>query len=145
MSNEEKKEYLSAYIDLKRSCKILEDDINEFMLGRYLPGMPASGIPSAHNKKDLSDVIIKYDCMCSKLIAKRYAKIVKYHEISDAIDSIEGLVDAKQVLRLRYLSGKRWESICEMTGYSWKQVHRLHGKALNVIQIPELSTKDDIE
>lgn len=37
------------------------------------------------------------------------------------------------VMRMRYLNYKKWEVIAADLGYSWRQVHRLHGRALNSI------------
>ena len=34
------------------------------------------------------------------------------------------------IKRLRYLRGYTWEQICVKMEYSWKQIHRIHGKAL---------------
>lgn len=47
-----------------------------------------------------------------------------------------GLVDKPElrvVLQMRYLNYKAWEQIAAELGYSWRQVHRLHGRALNLI------------
>ena len=48
---------------------------------------------------------------------------------------IERAVDAlppteRLLLRLRYLQGMSWEAVCVEMSYSWRQVHRLHAKAL---------------
>ena len=46
------------------------------------------------------------------------------------------LVDDPQVhlvLQMRYRNFKKWEQIAAELGYSWRQVHRLHDKGLNVI------------
>lgn len=37
------------------------------------------------------------------------------------------------ILHKRYLCYQKWEQIAADLGYAWAQVHRLHGKALNVI------------
>ena len=39
----------------------------------------------------------------------------------------------KLILHKRYLCYQKWEQIAADLGYAWAQVHRLHGKALNVI------------
>jgi len=45
---------------------------------------------------------------------------------------VENLEDEteKAVLTYRYLRGYTWEQICVKMEYSWKQIHRIHGKAL---------------
>ena len=46
----------------------------------------------------------------------------------------------RRLLVLRYLNGKSWESIAVEMHYSWRQVHRLHGRAL--IAVTEVLSND---
>jgi len=46
----------------------------------------------------------------------------------------------RRLLVLRYLNGKSWESIAVEMHYSWRQIHRLHGRAL--VAVSEV-LKDD--
>lgn len=41
----------------------------------------------------------------------------------------------RRILTLRYISGKTWEQIAVTTNYCYKQVCRLHGKALTAIRM----------
>lgn len=47
--------------------------------------------------------------------------------------ALAGDKDLEVVLHKRYLNYQKWEAIAAELGYSWRQVHRLHGQALNVI------------
>lgn len=53
-------------------------------------------------------------------------------EAGALIDTVpdEGL---RVLLRYRYLNGATWEHIAHRMGYSCKQAHRLHEKALSAI------------
>lgn len=54
----------------------------------------------------------------------------------DEIHSLMALVDdslLKLLLHKRYVLYEKWEKIAVDLNYSWKQVHRLHNKALNII------------
>jgi hypothetical protein len=33
-------------------------------------------------------------------------------------------------MRLRYLEGLGWEAVCVEIGYSWRQTHNIHARAL---------------
>lgn len=63
------------------------------------------------------------------------------HNLLKALKEVKqliGLVDKPElrvVLQMRYLNYKAWEQIAAELGYSWRQVHRLHGRALNSILI----------
>ena len=56
-------------------------------------------------------------------------------EIGQAID---GVPDDRlaHLLRLRYVDGLTWERIAVEMHYSYKQIRRLHGRALNVLECP---------
>lgn len=47
--------------------------------------------------------------------------------------ALAGDKDLEVVLHKRYLNNQKWETIARNFGYSWRQVHRLHGKALDAI------------
>ena len=67
-------------------------------------------------------------------IELRHARmLLAYQEqIVQCEEMIEGLEDERheQVLAMRYIDGMSWERIAERTGYSYRNVTRLHGKAL---------------
>lgn len=54
----------------------------------------------------------------------------------DEIHCLMAMVDdplLKLLLHKRYILYEKWEKIAVDLNYSWKQVHRLHNKALNII------------
>ena len=53
--------------------------------------------------------------------------------------AIEGVEDARlrHLLVLRYVEGLTLEEVAERMFYSWRQVQRLHGQALDVLVVPE--------
>lgn len=81
----------------------------------------------------------------------REKSIVKMFDLEDEINAdIDRLVNLKReiigvinsvdqaehhlLLELRYLSYKTWEDIAERMNYSYRQVHRLHGQALDNLE-----------
>jgi len=58
------------------------------------------------------------------------------HAAMDAIDRVE---DARQreVLELYYIDGYKWDQVAERMGLVERQVFRLHGRALQRIEVPE--------
>lgn len=57
-------------------------------------------------------------------------------EIEAAIDRIPDW-RYRDVLRFRYVNGWTWERIADEMGYDLRWVHRLHGRALAMIEPPE--------
>lgn len=58
------------------------------------------------------------------------------------IDKVDDYV-YRAILIDYYISQNTWKSVCVNLGYSWKQMHRYHNKAL--IAYALANTKDDIE
>jgi len=55
-------------------------------------------------------------------------------QVESVINSVPN-VNQRNVLRLRYISGMKWEQIAVKLNYDYRWVLRLHGKALNKIAI----------
>ena len=141
MSNEEKKKYLNGYRNVCLKIADLQEQLESLRLaeqqakGQQLSDMPKGG----HRQQDLSDVIIRIETLKDR-IDKEIVKSIKQRlEIENTILAVEESKE-RTLLRLRYIEILKWEEICVKMKYSWKQIHRLHAKALERIDI-----KDDIE
>ncbi len=55
-------------------------------------------------------------------------------EIEAAISTVEDIT-LQTLLRYRYLEGLTWEKIAVELNYCWRQVIRLHGRALQDIKL----------
>lgn len=129
--NERKKAYLRRYLEAKRMQEVLEREIDELRLDRMIPGSPAQdGMPHGSGGGDLSGYVARLDELDRKLRAQMYKKIQLRAEITEKIDAMENETESL-LLRLRYIHGLKWEKVTVKMDYSWKQIHRLHSKALN--------------
>jgi DNA-directed RNA polymerase specialized sigma subunit len=54
-------------------------------------------------------------------------------EIMEVINAVEQ-PEHQLLLELRYLNFMTWEAIAERMNYSYRQIHRLHGQALNRLE-----------
>lgn len=129
--NNRKKEYLRKYLEAKRMQEVLEREIDELRLDRMIPGSPAQdGMPHGSGGGDLSGYVARLDELDRKLRAQMYKKIQLRAEITEKIDAMSDETESL-LLRLRYVHGLKWEEVAVKMDYSWKQIHRLHSKALN--------------
>lgn len=129
--NNRKKEYLRKYLEAKRMQEVLEREIDELRLDRMIPGSPAQdGMPHGSGGGDLSGYVARLDELDRKLRAQMYKKIQLRAEITEKIDAMSDETESL-LLRLRYVHGLKWEEVAAKMDYSWKQIHRLHSKALN--------------
>ena len=133
--NEKKKEYLRGYQRHVRKIKRIESDLEEIRLMKQYPSMSTDGMPHASNNSDLSGYAAVLDKKERELVRERYSRIKEYHVITKAIESMLNDKE-KDVLHYRYIKGLDWWEIAEKMGYSERQIHRYHGKALVNFIIP---------
>ena len=123
------KEELRQFRSVDREIKRLEE-IVEILEARELGSSVLSHMPRyASIGNDTREILID--------TKKQLAELIEQHtqRQSQIIQRISLLTDSRHriLLYMRYVEGKRFEDIaCEMN-YSWRQVHRLHGEALEVI------------
>ena len=132
--NEEKKEYLLSYKKYKQQAKRLEEQLQEVRIGQMFSKHMLSDMPRARNKKDISDYIVRCEELSDEILKARKHAIERFSEVQRQIELLEN-ENEKTVLTLRYLRDYNWEKICEWIMYSWKQVHRIHIKALENFEL----------
>ena len=82
------------------------------------------------------DTLVAYENLIDAKMDELYA--IK-QEILIAIDRVQNDT-LKALLLERYINGKKWEQIAIDLNYSWRQIIRLHGQALQEITIPKDGT-----
>ena len=133
MTNKEKIEYLKRNTVCLKEVDRLEDEkvrlssIRDKITPTY-SDMPKSGIG---DKTDTAAAIIDLDLE----IDYQIKKWMQYgNEIRQVIESVPDY-NLRLLLNYRYITGMKFEQIAVTMGYSWRQIHRLHGKALEQIRI----------
>lgn len=140
--NDAKKEYLRSYRKHVRRINRINAEIDELRMMKMCPSIkPDDGMPhGSGGQGDLSGYAGDLDEMIRELQHERYLRIKTYQQIARQIEKLRS-ENEKDVLFYRYIKGLEWYEISEMMGYSVRQIHRMHGKALESFVIP----KDVIE
>ena len=118
-----------SYKRYKQKASRLQEQLEEIRLGKMFPGLIVSDMPSAHSQKDLSDYMVKYDNLVTRITKARKQAVERFSEVQQQIENMEN-ENEKTVLTLRYLRNFEWEKICNELDYSWRQIHYIHSKAL---------------
>lgn len=129
MTKRELKRYKTMDAELKRLGKKREELENEIQS----PKIPTiSDMPKGGEGLDTADKIIKlielktiYEKQWDELIQERM-------RIEKAINSL-GDSTERALMGYKYIDGLTWEEVCVKISYSWKQTHRIHGRALKNI------------
>ena len=128
--NDKKKEYLWGYRNSLCRQKMLEDEIRELRLNKMVPSMVQDGMPHGSGGGDLSGYAAKLDALLQDLEREVNAGIDLRREIVSKIEQLPNETE-RLLMRYRYIHGLKWEEIAVKMEYSWKQIHRIHAKALD--------------
>lgn len=121
------KEWLNRARTIDRELEALYEarDIMEGRLTKAtqtLTGETVQSTKDPHKFDDIGDLALeikKAVKACHRIKSETLAVIMK-------IDNST----LRRLLVLRYLNGHTWEEIAVKMNYSWRQIHRLHGRAI---------------
>lgn len=128
--NDKKKEFLRRYRECERREQEILEEIQRLRMDQMFPSSVNDGMPKGSQQSDLSDYVVSMERQIGRLKRERLKKARTREQIDLAIRRMEN-PDERRVLRLRYLWGLKWEEVAVKMNYSWKQIHRLHGSALD--------------
>ena len=127
--NEAKKEYLMRYRDALRAEKQIEEEITQLRLDTMMPAVVNDGMPHGSGIGDLSGYAAQVDELLQDLKEQQEKRIQIRREITQKIEKMPNETE-KMVLRYRYIHLLKWEEIAVKMCYSWKGIHKVHGRAL---------------
>lgn len=127
--NEAKKEYLMRYRDAVRLEKQIEEEITRLRLDTMMPAVVNDGMPHGSGIGDLSGYAAAMDRLMNDLKEQLEKRITIRREITQKIEKMPNETE-KMVLRYRYIHLLKWEEIAVKMCYSWKGIHKVHGRAL---------------
>lgn len=129
------KEKLKAYRGIKLERDRLAAMIDELESTLYGPkaqrmdGMPRSG---SRPGSAVEDAALRQ----ADLLARYRQKVAEW---SQALEEIEAAIETlepreRTLIRLHYAQGLTWEEVCVAMSYSWRQIHRIHSRALEALR-----------
>lgn len=132
------KKRLNNYIYLKRERQQIAEERARLLARaegsgvQNLDGMPRSqgrGDALAGSVAAAADLLTLYEA--------------KGAELDRAQASIEAMIEKlepveRMLARFRYIEGHTWEEVCVDMAYSWRQVHRIHGRILDKLVAAEI-------
>ena len=133
ISNQDKITYLKRYKDLDRHINRLIEEKERWYTKATKVTPTISDMPHGSDGTDSRLEAIHKMMETEEEINIEIDKYVDMgREIKAVINSVEE-ENLRLLLLYRYIDGKTFEQITVDMSYSWKQVHRLHSKALNKI------------
>lgn len=134
--NEEKKDYLKSYKKTRNCLNALELQLIQIKIDICnVKASQGDGMPRAKGEtNDLSRYMEQVANLEERINDKRIELMDKQSKITEAINSLDD-DDECTIMTEKYLNGKTWEQVAEDNSYSWRTVHRIHGRALKKIKL----------
>lgn len=129
MNNEEKKQYLRRYQAAKKRAKRIQEEIDALRSSETSPVGLGDGLPHGSGTSDLSGYAARWDELMRELEAEKEMQMIVYREIRHQISMVPDPTE-QEILSRRYLIGQSWEKIAVEMHYSYRQIIRIHGAAL---------------
>lgn len=132
---EEKKEYLKSYRMEYNKWRSLEEQKKEIIMDAVCAkGQNYDDMPKARRKTDLSDYSVRLEKVMKEIDDQISQYLAKKIRIQSAIMDLEN-GNERRVLVEHYLSFKSWETIGKNMDYSIREIFRIHGRALQHINL----------
>ena len=135
MTNQEKKAYLGRYRDNEREIRRTEEEILRWeSLSRKTTTTMGSAGGGSNGEDKLQAAVEKIVRWQNRLTLQLGERVRLREEIEVAIGTVED-ERLRLLLRYRYIDGWTWERIAVELNYAYRNVTRLHGRALDEIKM----------
>ena len=129
------KEFLRQYKYADRKVRRLETEYHDelMMVDAIRSASDNDGMPHGSGiSKPTEEKALRIADTHLRLISAREEAVAKRKEVFDLINSIDGIEG--DLLFERYIKLRKWEEICILLHYSWQGVHKVHRRALAIVE-----------
>lgn len=129
MQHEIVRKRLALYRGLEKEMRQLEEEIAHLETRVYdVQAMVIRDEARGQRQNRSMDLLVKLMAMRETYTQKWDEMIDMRFYIEEAIDALEPL--ERQLMRARYIEGKKWDDICTLICYSRRHVATIHENAL---------------
>ena len=129
------KEFLRQYEYADRRVRRLEMEYQDelIMVDAIRSASDNDGMPHGSGiSKPTEDKALRLTDKRLRLIEARTEAVEKRQAVFDLINGIDGIEG--DLLFERYVMLRKWEEICVLLHYSWQGVHKVHRRALVIVE-----------
>ena len=129
------KEFLKQYEYADRRVRRLETEYQDelIMVDAIRSASDNDGMPRGTGiSKPTEDKALRLADKRLRLIEARTEAVEKRQAVFDLINGIDGIEG--DLLFERYVRLRKWEEICVLLNYSWQGVHKVHRRALVIVE-----------
>lgn len=135
MNNQEKKKALLKYQLTVREAGRLEEEIQRWRSRAEKTTAVMKLVPAGSDAGRSLETAVEQINELAEQLGKRRQEAVQLRQMVEA--AIDGVEDERlrDLLRMRYIDDDTWEQIAVKMDYSFRQVTRMHGCALEKIKM----------
>ena len=124
------KEELKEHYRLVCEIHDLQEEIKELQsLQQSIGAVKFGGAGGGSGSSDaIGSKLAKLNDLLEYYVLKIEERIIQQERIEKELERLP--VTERRLMRYRYIDGLEWKDIMGKMCYSWKQVHRIHGRAL---------------
>ncbi len=136
------KRQLNSYRELDAERRQLAEELDRLEILMSAPSSPNwDGMPrSPGTSNPVERMAIKHVTLVDRYNAKLDELVAAQEVIENLIEGLEPT--ERRLARFRYIDGMRWETVCDMMCYSWRQTHRIHGALLDKLVDAEMAKRN---
>ena len=128
------KEELKEHYRLVCEIHDLQEEIKELQsLQQSIGAVKFGGAGGGSGSSDaIGSKLAKLNDLLEYYVLKIEERIIQQERIEKELERLP--VTERRLMRYRYIDGLEWKDIMGKMCYSWKQVHRIHGRALEKLK-----------
>ena len=128
------KEELKEHYRLVCEIHDLQEEIKELQsLQQSIGAVKFGGAGGGSGNSDaIGSKLAKLNDLLEYYVLKIEERIIQQERIEKELERLP--VTERRLMRYRYIDGLEWKDIMGKMCYSWKQVHRIHGRALEKLK-----------
>lgn len=125
------KAYKTLRMERDRLVELIQG-LEAALYGPKLPtldGMPRSGPVEGSRLENLAQKHLHLQQLYGKKVAELDKRMAEIEECIEPLEPTE-----RTLIRLHYFQGLSWEEVAVKMNYSWRHVHRIHSRIIQMLQ-----------
>lgn len=137
MTSQDKKAYLARYRDIKQAIDQRLDEAERLRALAEKTTTTLSDMPRGGGRNTREDTYAKLVDLGIEIDREIGAYVQMRGDVEQAINTV-GNMAQQNLLRYRYVNGWKWEKIAVEMNFDYRWILRLHGRALESMQIVQI-------
>lgn len=131
----EAKQFLKQYLVTRARIRNMESTVQELedLLEKITAGTEGERVQTSGPKDKVGDLVARIVDYRNEIMDEWARALDQLAEIEAVIQQVDDS-RMQRILHMRYVENMKWEEIAVASGFSYRQVLRIHGEALQAVK-----------